>query len=59
VVRHFRWLFSGSQGSHEYTRRQPISARDAQGCWTEAMRTSENAVKRKFNFREFPFHALT
>ena len=44
-----------SQGRLDHIRRRPILARDAHRCWTEAMRTSENLVKRnsKFGLRFF------
>src|SRR5215213_7486343 len=59
--------YEEARGSHDNTRRQPITARDAHGCLTGEFcdlrrtpfsRTSENAVNPKFNFGEFPFHAL-
>src|SRR5215213_6468414 len=51
-----------ARGSQDKTRRQPITVRDAHGCWTAAMRellrtpctrTSENPQNANFAFTEF------
>src|SRR5215218_8970856 len=49
---------AGAQGAQrqDNTRRvASIPAGDANRCWTGAIRTSENSVKRKSNFAEFTF----
>jgi hypothetical protein len=52
IVRHTPFVALRSPfrrfGCLDNTREQQLSVRYDQGCWTEAIRTSENAVKAKF-----------
>jgi hypothetical protein len=47
---YLRWVLRGSERTQNNARKQPISDGDAHGCWTGAMRISENIHKAKCNF---------
>ena len=36
------------RGGRDNTRKKPISARSAHGCWTGATQTSEDATSKEF-----------
>jgi hypothetical protein len=48
------YTVSGSQGSHDNTRRKPTSARDAHGCWTGSMQGADFRESPKGEVRRIP-----